>query len=356
MCYNAKDDKCHRFLICMKKNRLFDKQMINKHLIKLMALVLIGALYADGLSFLVDKSVNTIRVSAAEIEEAVFPLENNEIKPFVEEDEFLLDEEYPRRYAGREIDLLEDLEALSVVTAQVGKRDIVYVLEEGDEYTKIMTEDNQVGYVNSEYLYRSLKNIFDYANETKYSDGELILWDSLNADANEVATLDLNEEVKLTGTNDLQYWKAKYDGKVVYVDKDHLMDEEEIIEPEPTPEPQQNNNVETISRDDTKNNDYNGAVLTPSAGTIIGPSGKETYYNLDMSGVISIMKGAGYNEEYWVRDDGVKMYGDYVLAACAFDIRPRGSLVETSLGTAICADTGGFAYGNPTQIDIATNW
>lgn len=113
---------------------------------------------------------------------------------------------------------------------------------------------------------------------------------------------------------------------------------------------------EVIQTDENVRDSYNGAILTPSAGTIMGPSGKETYYNLNMSGVISIMQGAGYNYEYWVREDGVKMYGDYVMAACGFDVRPRGTLVETSLGTAICADTGGFAEENPYQIDIAVNW
>ena len=82
---------------------------------------------------------------------------------------------------------------------------------------------------------------------------------------------------------------------------------------------------------------------------------KETYYNLDMSGVISIMRGIGNNDQYWVRSDGVKMLGDYVMVAANLNIRPRGSLVETSLGTGIVCDTGGFAAVNPTQLDIAVN-
>jgi len=69
-----------------------------------------------------------------------------------------------------------------------------------------------------------------------------------------------------------------------------------------------------------------------------------------------LMQAAGYYAEYWVRDDGVEMYGDYVMAACGFDVRPRGTIVETSLGTAICADTGTFSYTDPYQIDIAVNW
>ena len=108
--------------------------------------------------------------------------------------------------------------------------------------------------------------------------------------------------------------------------------------------------------EDTYTYTYSGPVLTASAGTVQGPSGKETYYNLDMSGVISIMNSMGYNYSYWVRSDGCKMFGDYIMCAASLDIRPRGSLVETSLGTAIVCDTGTFAYGNAYQLDIATTW
>lgn len=101
---------------------------------------------------------------------------------------------------------------------------------------------------------------------------------------------------------------------------------------------------------------YRGPVLSKGRGTIQGPSGKETYYNLNMSGVVSIMRGMGYDYEYWVRDDGVKMFGNYVMVAANLNLRPRGSLVQTSLGMGIVCDTGGFAKRNPTQLDIATTW
>ena len=96
--------------------------------------------------------------------------------------------------------------------------------------------------------------------------------------------------------------------------------------------------------------------LSASAGRVQGPSGTETYYNLDMSGVVGIMQDLGYGNQYWVRNDGVKMFGNYVMVAANFDVHPRGSLVETSLGTGIVCDTGGFAEGNPNQVDIATTW
>ena len=106
--------------------------------------------------------------------------------------------------------------------------------------------------------------------------------------------------------------------------------------------------IQTKETENVLNVSWSGQVLTPQAGTIIGPSGKETYYNLPMDGVVSIMRSIGNNDPYWVRADGVKMLGDYVMIAADLNIRPRGSLVETSLGS--------FAASNPTQIDIAVSW
>lgn len=104
---------------------------------------------------------------------------------------------------------------------------------------------------------------------------------------------------------------------------------------------------------------YSGAKLSRSRGSIQGPSGKETYYNLNMNGVVSIMRRMGFSESeypYNVRADGVKCLGPYVMVAAHLGKRPRGSKVQTSLGTGLVCDTGGFASSNPTQIDIATAW
>lgn len=104
---------------------------------------------------------------------------------------------------------------------------------------------------------------------------------------------------------------------------------------------------------------WNGAKLTRSKGAIQGPSGKETYYNLNMNGVISAMRKKGYSAKdypYWVRSDGVKMFGNYVMVAANLNIRPKGTIVQTSLGLGIVCDTGGFAKKNTKQLDIATAW
>lgn len=101
---------------------------------------------------------------------------------------------------------------------------------------------------------------------------------------------------------------------------------------------------------------WDGEVLDSYNGTVPGPNGKETYYNLDMTGVIWIMEDLGYDYEYSVREDGVKMYGPFIMVAADLDLRPRGSIIKTSLGWAMVCDTGGFTAWNPTQLDIATAW
>lgn len=102
-----------------------------------------------------------------------------------------------------------------------------------------------------------------------------------------------------------------------------------------------------------------GDHLTKRAGVFYGPSGKETYYNLPMGGVIRLMDSEGIEHgEYWVRSDGCKMLGDYIMVASDLSVHPRGTLVETSLGTGIVCDTGTFIYmsGGSNWIDIAVTW
>ena len=129
-------------------------------------------------------------------------------------------------------------------------------------------------------------------------------------------------------------------------------------QPGPAPIPAEENVGVEVFTPETANyaTVWNGSVLTPSAGVNQGPSGTERYYNLDMSGVVSIAKNSGIEGDYWVREDGVKMYGGYIICACGFSVRPRGTVVQTSLGPGICLDTGGFAANDPYMIDIAVTW
>ena len=145
------------------------------------------------------------------------------------------------------------------------------------------------------------------------------------------------EEVKILRDEENGWYAIDFEGHIRYVHGDYITTDQDEV------------NGYTAGS-------WDGPVLTASAGTITGPSGKETYYNLNMSGVVSIMRSLGNTDEYWVRDDGVKMLGDYVMVAANLDVHPRGSLVETSLGMGIVCDTGSFASGNSTQLDIAVSW
>ena len=99
--------------------------------------------------------------------------------------------------------------------------------------------------------------------------------------------------------------------------------------------------------------------LNKRDGVCYGPSGRETYYNLDMKEVVARMRRLGYSAKeypYWVRSDGAKMLGPYVMVAANLRRRPRGTILECSLGTAIVVDTGGFAKYYPKGLDVAVNW
>lgn len=114
-----------------------------------------------------------------------------------------------------------------------------------------------------------------------------------------------------------------------------------------------------IYEEESKVNPPMSEHLTRSGGVFYGPSGKETYYNLNMSRCISIMRDLGYSEEeypYWIREDGAKMLGDYVMVAADLSIRPKGTILETSLGTAIVVDTGSFAKYDSMMLDVCVSW
>ena len=123
----------------------------------------------------------------------------------------------------------------------------------------------------------------------------------------------------------------------------HLQTEDAYVEP-------------TVTASSYAYTPSSGGCLTPTNGVYYGPSGKETYYNLDMSVIVQVAHNNGIEGEYWIREDGCKMLGSYIMCACNRDVHPYGTLVETSLGTGISLDTGGFAANNPTQIDIAVAW
>ena len=174
--------------------------------------------------------------------------------------------------------------------------------------------------INYDYLYDTVNQVptVDYSNY-------------MSVDANQVPTID-------------------------YVDNNTILNEQTLIDP--------NMNVNIT-------NNYapywTGKVLNSYDGVVdCGPSGgKESFYDADsfnpvgMANVVQTMRDLGYDEinyPYYIREDGVRMLGNYVMVAANLEVHPRGSIVETTLGQGIVCDTGSFAKSNVRQLDIATNW
>lgn len=96
-------------------------------------------------------------------------------------------------------------------------------------------------------------------------------------------------------------------------------------------------------------------ILTKELGRIQGVQTVETYYNLPMDRVVQNMRERGYNEfdyPFYIREDGVKMLGDFVIVAADLNEYQRGTVVYTTLGQGLVCDTGEDLDG----FDIAVDW
>lgn len=100
-------------------------------------------------------------------------------------------------------------------------------------------------------------------------------------------------------------------------------------------------------------------ILTARRGVNYFEGQKETYYNLNMDRIYAKAdSNFGSHHKKWVREDGVKMYGPYVVLAVNFRKYPYGTTdIPTSLGLGIALDTGAFATeDNLDQVDVAVTW
>ncbi len=248
---------------------------------------------------------------------------------------------------------------VSTVIESQGAGTTVSIIQVDGDMCRVITQSGNIGYVSIDALTSQPEYVFVKENVTLYAKEGTEVKSIPFDDGNVVTTLNKNDEIHVTGSSEsLKYWQIEKDGNTYYVDHDQMMAEKEVEKPKAAAQAAAaaaDTSTETESAASSTVS-YNGAVLTPMAGTIIGPSGKETYYNLNMSGVVSMMKASGVSGDYWVRDDGVKMLGDYIMVAANLGVHPRGSLVQTSLGVAMVCDTGGFASANPYQLDIAVAW
>ena len=95
------------------------------------------------------------------------------------------------------------------------------------------------------------------------------------------------------------------------------------------------------------------AVLTAGLGKVTYQGHTETWYNLNMNNVVQRAQSMGIPCDYWVRDDGVKMFGPWVIVA-AHPSKIRYTRVQTSLGEGIILDV--HEMPDEELIDIATEW
>ena len=94
-------------------------------------------------------------------------------------------------------------------------------------------------------------------------------------------------------------------------------------------------------------------VLTAAKGVNNFMGHQEKYYNLPMQKVVKRAQDMGIPCEYWVREDGVKMFGPWVICATHPSVI-RYTQIDTSLGKGIVLDY--HTTKDKTLIDIATNW
>lgn len=195
----------------------------------------------------------------------------------------------------------------------------LYLEEDLNVISKHIIEDEPI----EEWVERHLKRVKGTWLNARVSP-------NINDDHNIYCVLNPYQEIMVVGKLGDDWYLIEYDDEVLYVASQYITD------------------IDRVIGGDVK--------LTASAGRIDGPSGPETYYNLDMAGIVSRLRSNGYKGDYYIRDDGCKMFGDYIMVAANFDLHPYGSIIETSLGLAIVCDTGEYVKWNPTGIDIATNW
>lgn len=155
-----------------------------------------------------------------------------------------------------------------------------------------------------------------------------------NTDGEKIAVLAANTEVHVTGIiADSEFVRIEYKGESYYVASEYLSDEkvDRYIITAPTEE------------------------LNSYLGTITDSYGyRLTYYDLDMSKCIEVMRRKGYTDEVWVDQYGYKRLGKYIMAAGAYK---KGTILKCSQGEVIIVDHGSFeeTYGK-AALDLCAAW
>lgn len=197
---------------------------------------------------------------------------------------------------------------------------------------------------------------FEYGTNG-FTNTSVILRKEPSVESDKVSTIYINSAIKYQKSDSKKDdgWTAVQFGRERgFIKSKYISDHQVIIERRTKKKASSNSSASSHT---SAPSTWSGEKLSRSSGRVSSPGGgTETYYNLDMSGVIRIMRNMGNNDEYWVRSDGCKMLGQYIMIAANLNIHPRGSIVDTTLGKGIVCDTGTFIRTNPYGYDIATTW
>lgn len=197
---------------------------------------------------------------------------------------------------------------------------------------------------------------FEYGTNG-FTNTSVILRKEPSVESDKVSTIYINSAIKYQKSDSKKDdgWTAVQFGRERgFIKSKYISDHQVIIERRTKKKASSNSSASSHT---SAPSTWSGEKLSRSSGRVSSPGGgTETYYNLDMSGVIRIMRNMGNNDDYWVRSDGCKMLGQYIMIAANLNIHPRGSIVDTTLGKGIVCDTGTFIRTNPYGYDIATTW
>lgn len=175
--------------------------------------------------------------------------------------------------------------------------------------------------------------------------GKLNVRTEPDQEAEKLDTLSVNTEVLVTGIAEevddnfvqveLENNGEKLNG---FVSSEYLSEEKVLTPEEKYPITAPTEHLDTVK----------GAINRDSYGFRI------SYYHLDMSRCISIMRSKGYNEDVWVDKYGYLRMGSYIMAAGHYD---KGTVLNCSQGQVIIVDHGEFEYTyGKNALDLCTVW
>ena len=190
---------------------------------------------------------------------------------------------------------------------------------------------------------------------TMYATVGLNIREQPNKESNIINVVNINTELTTVDNSNENGWtKIKMNDNYYYVASKYLSNTKVEIKPKVTENTKKNtntnnkNNTNTNNKNNTntKNKNKNTGVLTKSKGVNYFNGHRETWYSQ------KVLPGKGLKiPGRHVDSRGLVCDGDGYICVASSDY-PKGTIVETSLGTGKVYDSG-CASGT---IDIYTNW